>query len=80
MAHLLRACSRALTATVLCVLMAEQPLLLEAATKPAPVPAADPAGTIQGDDRILHALNRFTYGPRPGDVDAVKAIGAGQVV
>jgi uncharacterized protein (DUF1800 family) len=55
--------------------MAEQPLLLEAATKPAPAPAADPAGAIQGDDRILHALNRFTYGPRPGDVEAVKRMG-----
>ncbi len=32
-------------------------------------------GAIQGDERILHALNRFTFGPRPGDVEAVKAIG-----
>ena len=32
-------------------------------------------GPIQGDERILHALNRFTFGPRPGDVDAVKAMG-----
>jgi uncharacterized protein (DUF1800 family) len=30
---------------------------------------------IQGDERILHALNRFTFGPRPGDVDAVRAMG-----
>jgi len=27
------------------------------------------------DKKILHALNRFTFGPRPGDVDAVRAIG-----
>jgi len=27
------------------------------------------------DERILHVLNRFTYGPRPGDVERVKAIG-----
>lgn len=32
-------------------------------------------GQIQGDERILHALNRFTFGPRPGDVEAVKAMG-----
>jgi uncharacterized protein (DUF1800 family) len=30
---------------------------------------------IQGDDRILHALNRFTFGPRPGDLEAVRKIG-----
>jgi hypothetical protein len=27
------------------------------------------------DAAILHALNRLTYGPRPGDVERVKAIG-----
>jgi uncharacterized protein (DUF1800 family) len=30
---------------------------------------------LQGDARILHALNRFTFGPRPGDLEAVRAIG-----
>src|SRR5215472_5880881 len=25
--------------------------------------------------KILHALNRFTFGPRPGEVDAVRAMG-----
>jgi uncharacterized protein (DUF1800 family) len=30
---------------------------------------------MQGDDRILHALNRFTFGPRPGDLDAVRVMG-----
>jgi uncharacterized protein (DUF1800 family) len=30
---------------------------------------------IQGDQRILHALNRFTFGPRPGDLEAVRALG-----
>ena len=32
-------------------------------------------GQIQGDERILHALNRFTFGPCPGDVEAVKSMG-----
>src|SRR5215204_5620406 len=27
------------------------------------------------DAAILHALNRLTYGPRPGDVDRVRAMG-----
>ncbi len=30
---------------------------------------------LRGDTRILHALNRFTFGPRPGDVDAVRTMG-----
>lgn len=30
---------------------------------------------IQGQERVLHALNRFTFGPRPGDVDAVERMG-----
>jgi uncharacterized protein (DUF1800 family) len=30
---------------------------------------------LQGDARILHALNRFTFGPRPGDLDAVRTMG-----
>ncbi len=30
---------------------------------------------LRGDDRILHALNRFTFGPRPGDLDGVRAMG-----
>ena len=30
---------------------------------------------LQGDARILHALNRFTFGPRPGDLDAVRRMG-----
>ncbi|MBS1859648.1 MAG: DUF1800 domain-containing protein, partial [Acidobacteria bacterium] len=30
---------------------------------------------IPGDERILQALNRLTFGPRPGDVEDVKAMG-----
>jgi uncharacterized protein (DUF1800 family) len=29
---------------------------------------------LQGDQRILHALSRFTFGPRPGDLEAVKTM------
>jgi len=54
---------------------------------PAPAETAHPASQqsaarsayksaqMQGDERILHALNRFTFGPHPGDLEAVKAIG-----
>lgn len=30
---------------------------------------------LHGDARILQALNRFTFGPRPGDLEAVRAEG-----
>ena len=30
---------------------------------------------LQGDARILHALDRFTFGPRPGELEAVRAEG-----
>ncbi len=30
---------------------------------------------LQGDARILHVLSRFTFGPRPGDVDALRTMG-----
>jgi uncharacterized protein (DUF1800 family) len=34
-----------------------------------------PSAQIEGDQRIIHTLNRFTFGPRPGDLDAVRAMG-----
>ncbi|HEU4389232.1 MAG TPA: DUF1800 domain-containing protein [Blastocatellia bacterium] len=33
------------------------------------------AGRLTEDQRALHVLNRITYGPRPGDVAAVKRVG-----
>jgi uncharacterized protein (DUF1800 family) len=33
------------------------------------------SGQLRGDERILHALNRFTFGTRPGDLEAVRSIG-----
>jgi uncharacterized protein (DUF1800 family) len=30
---------------------------------------------LQGDERIVHALNRFTFGPRPGDLEEVRSEG-----
>jgi uncharacterized protein (DUF1800 family) len=32
-------------------------------------------GTMDGQKRAIHALNRLTFGPRPGDVDRVAQIG-----
>lgn len=64
---------RAAVVGALCVLMAGQPLL--AAPPAMKRPHARSAGQIQGQDRVLHVLNRFTFGPRPGDVAAVEAMG-----
>jgi uncharacterized protein (DUF1800 family) len=33
---------------------------------------------IQGQERVLHALNRFTFGPRPGEAVAVEMMGLRQ--
>ncbi|WP_433983172.1 DUF1800 family protein [Tunturiibacter empetritectus] len=63
---------RVLVSGVLCVFMVEQPMVAAAATKRAVVPSVQ---QIESDQRALHALNRFTFGPRPGDVAAVREIG-----
>jgi uncharacterized protein (DUF1800 family) len=63
---------RILISGVLCVLMVEQPMVAAAATKRAVVPSVQ---QIESDQRALHALNRLTFGPRPGDVAAVREIG-----
>ncbi len=64
--------TRVLISGVLCVLMVEQPMVAAAASKKAVVPSVQ---QIQAEQRVLHELNRFTFGPRPGDVAAVQAIG-----
>jgi hypothetical protein len=39
------------------------------------LPAPPKLKQVQGDQRILHALDRLTFGPRPGELEEVKAIG-----
>jgi uncharacterized protein (DUF1800 family) len=41
------------------------------------LPAPPRLKQIQGDDRVVHALDRLTFGPRPGEIDQVKAMGLG---
>ena len=55
-------------------------LALAVCTGLAALPAADRQGRlfhkqIPDDQKILQALNRLTFGPRPGDVQTVKAMG-----
>ena len=40
-----------------------------------PAAAAAPAPRISGDRQIVHVLSRLTYGPRPGDLERVRAMG-----
>jgi uncharacterized protein (DUF1800 family) len=64
---------QAVVAAGLCVLLVEQPLLAEG------MAARKTVGPqLQGEQRTLHALNRLTFGPRPGDVEAVQAMGLQQ--
>jgi len=39
------------------------------------LPAPPKLKQIQGDERVLHALDRLTFGHRPGEVEEVKAMG-----
>jgi uncharacterized protein (DUF1800 family) len=43
--------------------------------KKKPEPTAAAQSPLTQDERALHALNRLTFGPRPGDVQAVEAEG-----
>src|SRR5581483_2157895 len=62
-------------APALCALLA----VFSAAAKPKKTKPADDAKLFQKklskDDQVMHALNRLTFGPRPGDVERVKKIG-----
>src|SRR6202011_5540525 len=70
--------AQAVVAAVLCILMVEQPLLAGGVASEGMASKKATSATVQqlqGDQRVLHALNRLTFGPRPGDIDAVRAIG-----
>jgi uncharacterized protein (DUF1800 family) len=71
---------RASLTVLLCALLGVSSVPASAQSAPS-VPSTthgrrpDQARELQGDDRILQALNRFTFGPRPGDVEAVRRLG-----
>jgi uncharacterized protein (DUF1800 family) len=74
-AQVWNASMRAVVAAALCVLLVEQPLMAESmARKKASAPPGSTA-QIEGEQRVLHALNRMTFGPRPGDLEAVESMG-----
>ena len=73
----LRAALRTSSAMLLCALMPAQALPAQAlpAQQRVPAPKPAPAAIATSDQRILHLLNRFTFGPTPDDIAAVRALG-----
>ncbi|HLJ56714.1 MAG TPA: DUF1800 family protein, partial [Chthonomonadaceae bacterium] len=52
----------------------------DAKKPPTSAPHAKPAATLSEDEKIVHVLNRLGYGPRPGDVERVKAMGLSRYI
>ncbi len=73
----LREMLRAALAVSLCGLMAGEPLLGANTARRGPSAGVQP---VKGEDRVLHALDRLTFGPKPGEVAAVQAMGLSDVV
>jgi hypothetical protein len=56
--------------------MVEQPMVAGASVRKT---ARGSGWQIQRQERVLHALNRFTFGARPGDVAAMQSMGVRQL-
>jgi uncharacterized protein (DUF1800 family) len=65
---------RGLTGTIAVVAIAA----LAALVVPAATASGPSSSPSDADARIVHALNRLGYGPRPGDVEMVRAMGLGK--
>jgi uncharacterized protein (DUF1800 family) len=64
---------KATVTATLCTLMAVAPALAE--TGAPAIPSAPAVKALTEQQKTLHALNRLTFGPRPGDVAAVEKMG-----
>ena len=53
----------------------QDPLLIASAAPVAEKTATKSAKELDSRQRALHALNRLTFGPRPGDLERVQAMG-----
>lgn len=62
--------------TIASLLMAllSLPVVGSAERRPAPTKTSDSL-PLQGDEKLLQVLDRFTYGPRPGDLERLRAMG-----
>ncbi len=54
---------------------AAAPRLTASVHPPAPINISLPPSPLNEEQKILHVLNRLGYGPRPGDLERVKAMG-----
>ena len=63
---------QAVTAAVLCAAFSSTAIAVPAEALP---PATPPSAPLTAQKKALHTLNRFTFGPRPGDVASVLATG-----
>jgi uncharacterized protein (DUF1800 family) len=63
---------------LICNLLVPAPMVASEPDQPTPDHSARSSYVsteLQGDQRILHALNRFSFGPCPGDLEKVRALG-----
>ena len=66
-----------LVSAVLLVVQAGFPAGMTAQDMTAAAPAAAVAHPISTDQKLLMVLDRFTYGPRPGDLEKIRTLGVG---
>src|SRR5271170_7361527 len=62
-------------ATALCGVLLALPATANGKTRKPPDDAKLFQKKLSKDEQILHALDRLTFGPRPGDIDRVKRMG-----
>ncbi len=67
--------ARTAVAALLCTVLTGQPVWAAAFTAGDPPATPSTSTELQGQPRIVHALNRLTFGPRPGEVAEVGRIG-----
>jgi uncharacterized protein (DUF1800 family) len=67
--------SRVLAGCLILSLVQQPPLLLAEASPTGHSKHAPAVPPLTEEERATHALNRLTFGPRPGDLDRVQAIG-----
>src|SRR5260370_5968833 len=60
---------------LLSLIVAISAVLLTAGDKKTKSKSAETLSQMDDDKRIVHALNRLTFGVRPGDVERVRAVG-----
>src|SRR5271155_2760376 len=67
--------ARVLAACLVLSLVEQPALLLSAASPPWHSKRSTATQAMAENERAAHALNRLTFGPRPGDLERVQAIG-----